>query len=189
MKVILTGEYATLGSIGDIVTVASGYARNYLLPKGIAVQATKGNLKQYESMADAIAKKRSAVKADAEALAVKIGALDIGFIRKSGDEGKLFGSVTTMDIAAALKGEGYDIDKRYILLDDHLKALGTVTVPVKLHSEVVAKLTVRVESEEQIESAAAAAEAAAVEPAEETEAESGTESETVSEVAEEAAAE
>ena len=144
MKIILKKEYPSLGVIGEVVKVADGYARNYLLPKGLAILATKGNLKQYEAMHDVLLVKRAKVKGVAEELSEKLGALELSFTRKSGEGGKLFGSVTSIDIAAALAEEGFEIDKKYIRLDEHIKSIGTVFVPVKIHSEVPASVKVHV---------------------------------------------
>ena len=199
MKIILKEEYPSLGVIGEVLKVADGYARNYLFPKGIAIPATKGNLRQYEAMQEVILKKRAKVKGVAEEFAEKLGALELSFTRKSGDGGKLFGSVTSADISKALAEEGFEIDKKYIRLDEHIKSIGTVSVPVKIHSEVPATVKVMVMGEgfeEEVVEAApeegeAVSEEAASEEAPETEA-VGEEGEALAEgevVSEEAAGE
>ncbi len=169
MKIILKEEYPSLGVIGEVVKVADGYARNYLLPRGIAILATKGNLKQYEAMQDVILKKRAKVKGVAEELSEKLGALELSFTRKSAEGGKLFGSVTSADIAAALSEEGFEIDKKSIRLDEHIKSVGLVSVPVKIHSEVPASVKVTVIGEGYVEEVVKVAPEEAVSEGEATE--------------------
>ncbi len=169
MKIILKEEYPSLGVIGEVVKVADGYARNYLLPKGIAILATKGNLKQYEAMQEVLLVKRAKVKGVAEELSEKLGALALSFTRKSAESGKLFGSVTSADIAATLAKEGFVIDKKYIRLDEHIKTVGTVSVPVKIHSEVPASVEVTVIGDGYVPEVAEVAPEEAVAEAEATE--------------------
>lgn len=147
MKIILKEDFSTLGHIGEIVKVADGYARNFLIPKGIAVHATSGNLKQFEAMKEAILKKKAKVKESAEELCEKISAGKLTFKRKAGEDDKLFGSVTNMDIASALKEKGFEVDKRTVHIEEHLKHLGDFKVSVKLHPEVIAEIDVTVERE------------------------------------------
>lgn len=149
MKIILKEDYATLGHIGEIVKVADGYARNFLIPKGVAVRATDGNLKQFESMKEAILKKKAKVRESAEELCEKISAEKLTFLKKAGEDDKLFGSVTNKDIAAALKEKGIDIDKRTVHIKEHIKHLGDFKASVKLHPEVTVEIDVTVEREEE----------------------------------------
>ncbi len=148
MKIILKSAVASLGTVGDTVTVAGGYARNFLIPKGFAVQATKGNLKQFEAEKESLLKKAEEVKGGADTLKGTLEGLTLEFTRKAGEEDKLFGSVTSMDIAAALKEKGHEIDKRNILLDEPLKSLGETGVEVKLHPEIIATVKAVISKEE-----------------------------------------
>jgi len=142
MKVILVEDVKSLGKSGDQVNVAEGYARNFLIPKKLALGATPANQRVYENEAKARLKKRDKEKTDAAALAEKLAGLSLTISRNAGEDDKLFGSVTNGDIAEALAKEGFKIDKRDIELADHLKALGIFEVPVKLHAEVTAKVKV-----------------------------------------------
>jgi len=145
--VLLREDIDTLGGRGEIVKVKSGYARNYLLPQGLASLATKGNLKQIELERAALLKRVAAEKATAELQAEQMGDISLTFERKSGEQGHLFGSVTSMDIAEALKAKGYEIDRRKIVLKDAIKETGDYTVPVKLHREVTLEVPVTVRTE------------------------------------------
>jgi large subunit ribosomal protein L9 len=138
MKVILVEDVKSLGKSGDQVNVAEGYARNYLIPKKMALGASPANQRVYENEAKARAKKHEKEKAGAAELATKLGSLSLTIARMAGEDDKLFGSVTNGDIAEALAKEGFKVDKRDIELADHLKALGIFEVPVKLHPEVTA---------------------------------------------------
>jgi large subunit ribosomal protein L9 len=144
MKVILQENIDTLGHIGDIVKVAPGYARNYLLPKGLAVVATEKNAKALEHVKRQMAYKKDKALESARLLASKLADVVIELTHQAGEEGKLFGSVTNMEIAAALKEKGFDIDRKTILLADPIKNLGEYTVPVKINPEVSASLKVTV---------------------------------------------
>lgn len=144
MKVILKENIETLGHIGDVVKVAPGYARNYLLPKGLAVEATEKNAKELEHHKRQLAYKKNKAMESARLLAGKLEALSISLAHKAGEEGKLFGSVTNMEIAAALKAQGFDIDRKTITLHDPIKQLGEYSIPVKVHPEVSATLKVTV---------------------------------------------
>jgi large subunit ribosomal protein L9 len=146
--VLLREDIDTLGGRGEIVKVKAGYARNYLLPKGLASLATKGNLKQIEQERAALLKKAAQEKATAEAQAAQMGDISLTFARKVGETGQLFGSVTSMDIVEALKEKGYEIDRRRVGLKDVIKETGDFTVPVKLHREVTIEIPVRVTDEE-----------------------------------------
>lgn len=147
MKVILKEDMENLGNFGDAVKVANGYARNYLIPRGMAVEASEGSLKQFESQKEARTKKVSKQKGDAEKLAGEISLLQLDFQRKAGEDDKLFGSVTSMDIESALGGKGYRIDRKNILLPEPIKTLGVFTVSVRLHPEVKAEFKVSVGKE------------------------------------------
>jgi len=134
----------TLGHIGDIVKVAPGYARNYLLPKKLAVAATEGNAKALEHAKRQLAYKRNKALEASKNLAEKLEALTINLVHQAGGEGKLFGSVTNMEIAAYLKEKGFDIDRKKIVLTDPIKNLGDYSISVKIHPEVSANLKVTV---------------------------------------------
>lgn len=170
--VLLREDVDNLGGRGEIVKVKAGYARNFLLPQGLATVATKGNIKQIEGERAALLKKAAAEKSTAEAQAEQMKDLAFSFERKAGESGALFGSVTSMDIAEALKSKGYDIDRKKIVLKDAIKELGQFTVGIKLHREVVLKVPVTVSAEGGVLHSEAKNEAAAKEPAaEETAAE------------------
>jgi large subunit ribosomal protein L9 len=163
MEVILKEDIPSLGSRGDVVKVADGYGRNYLLPRKLALQATDGNKAVIEQMKASAARRSATEKAGAEQLVTKLEPLSLAFTRKAGEHGHLFGSVTSSDIAAELAAQGIEIDRRKILLHEPLKSLGEFKVPIKLHREVTAQLTVKVESDatEEAPAAPAAEEAAA----------------------------
>lgn len=144
MQIILKEDVEKLGNIGDIVEVKRGYARNYLLPKDIAVEATAKNLNQLEHHKRVIAAKIKRIQKESETLADKIGQISVTLHHKAGEEEKLFGSVTSMEIADALKEQGIDIDKRKIALDEPIKRLGEYEVAVKLSGGVSAKIKVSV---------------------------------------------
>lgn len=145
--ILLREDIETLGGRGEIVKVKAGYARNYLLPQGLATLATKGNIRQIELERAALLKKAAAEKATAELQAGQMGDISLHFERKSGEQGHLFGSVTSMDIAEALKAKGYEIDRRKIILKDSIKETGNYTVGVKLHREVTLQVPVTVRGE------------------------------------------
>lgn len=144
MKVILNENIETLGHIGDIVKVAPGYARNYLLPKKLAVLATESNAKALEHTKRQMAYKKNKALEAAKILGGKLEAQAITLTHKAGEEGKLFGSVTNMEIAAFLKANGFEIDRKIIVLADAIKNVGEYTATVKLHPEVTATLKVTV---------------------------------------------
>jgi len=146
-KVLLREDVDDLGARGEIVRVRAGYARNYLLPRNLAVQATAGNVKGIEQERSALLKKEAKERATAEAQSQQMSSLDLEFKRKSGEQGALYGSVTSMDLAEALKERGYEIDRHRIHLREPLKRLGDYSVPVRLHREVTIELKVRVVSE------------------------------------------
>jgi len=149
-KVLLREDVDDLGARGEIVRVRAGYARNYLLPRNLAVEATAGNVKGIESERAALLKKEAKERASAESQSQKIGALDLEFRRKAGEQGALYGSVTSMDVAEALRERGYEIDRHRIHLREPLKRVGEYTVPVRLHREVTIDLKVRVAPEGEV---------------------------------------
>jgi large subunit ribosomal protein L9 len=142
MKVILLEEVRNLGKSGEQVTVKEGYARNYLIPRKLALQATAENLRTYINGQKARIKKAAREAAEAKALGEKISALSLTISRLAGEEDKLFGSVTNADVAESLEKEGIKIDKRKISLAEPLRALGIFEVPVHLHSEVTVNVKV-----------------------------------------------
>jgi large subunit ribosomal protein L9 len=145
--VLLREEIDNLGGRGEIVKVKAGYARNFLLPRGMASLATKGNVRQIELEREALLKKAAIEKATAEAQHEQMEGLSLSFERKAGEQGTLFGSVTSMDIAEALQAKGYEIDRRRIVLRDAIKETGEFTVKVKLHREVTLNVPVTVTAE------------------------------------------
>ena len=163
MEVILKEDVANLGHRGDVVKVADGYGRNFLLPRKLALQATLANKAVIEQMKAAAARRSAEEKVQAQELVAKLEPVNLSFTRKSGENGQLFGSVTTADIAGELATKGFDIDRRKIVLGDAIKALGTHDVSIKLHREVTAHIKVKVIGEAATEEtpAAAPAEAAA----------------------------
>lgn len=136
-----------LGARGEIVKVKAGYARNYLLPRKLAVQATPGNVKQIEAERGALLKKEAKERAGAEAQSAQMGGLRLNFERKVGEHGMLYGSVTSMHIADALKEKGYEIDRRRVHLPEPIKETGEFTVSVRLHREVTVDIPVTVTGE------------------------------------------
>ena len=146
-NVLLREDVDDLGARGEIVRVKAGYARNYLLPRKLAVEASASNVKQIEQERARLLKKEATEKAGAEAQAEQMKALRLSFTRKVGDHGILYGSVTSMDITEALKERGYDIDRRRISLREAIKETGEFTVPVRLHREVTVEVPVSVTAE------------------------------------------
>lgn len=142
MKVILKADIERLGKVGEVVTVAPGYARNFLMPRGMASEATPNNLAGIEVEKKRYAKVQSKARQEAEALAARLGELSLTIRQAAGEGDRLFGTVTTMDIAAALEKEGITLDKRQISIEEPIKTLGIYTVPVKLAPEVSAALKV-----------------------------------------------
>lgn len=161
-NVLLREDIDDLGARGEIVKVKAGYARNYLLPRRLAVEATKGNVRQIEQERAALLKKEAGEKATAAAQGEQLGRVKLVFERKAGEQGVLYGSVTTMDIADELKAKGYEIDRRRITLKDPIKSTGEFSVTIKLHREVNVELPVTVtDGSAPAEAAAAAPEAPA----------------------------
>ncbi len=145
MKVILQEDVNKLGGIGDVVDVADGYGRNFLLPRGLAVRADEKNVRQLEHTRRVIARKKAARMAEAQALCDKLDGTAVSLKRTAGeDSDKLFGSVTNRDVAEALAAEGFEVDKRAIELVEPIKSIGIFQVPVRLHSEISATVKVYV---------------------------------------------
>ncbi len=142
MKIILRKDTDDLGLEGDIVDVAKGYARNYLLPKGIALEASTQNLKFMETQKKKIEIRRIKAKEDAEKVKEKMADVVVTISQKAGEEDKLYGSVTSMDIAGNLEKQGVAIDRRKIVLEKPIKTLGEFDVPIKLHPEVMSSIKV-----------------------------------------------
>ena len=136
MEIILRQAVENLGKPGDVVKVKSGYARNYLLPHGLAYEATPGNLKRIQQERERLESAENERRAAAQGLAEKIEQVSLTFSARVGEEGKLFGSVTATDIAQQLEGQGFHIEKRQIDLHEPIKALGVYRVPVRLHADV-----------------------------------------------------
>ena len=147
MEVILKEDVNKLGSRGDVVKVAEGYGRNYLLPRKLAIQATAGNKAVIVQMKAASVRRSAKEKTQAEELAKQVDGISVSFERRSGEHDHLFGSVTSGDIADAVAKKGINLDRRQIQLHEPLKTLGEFTVPVKLHKEVTAHLKVVIEKE------------------------------------------
>ena len=160
MEVILKEDVANLGHRGDVVKVADGYGRNFLLPRKLALQATLANKAVIEQMKAAASRRSAEEKVQAQALVAKLEPLTLSFTRKSGENGQLFGSVTTADIASELAAKGFEIDRRKIQLSEPIKSLGNFTVSIKLHREVAAHVAVHVAADAAQETAEPAAAAA-----------------------------
>jgi len=160
MEVILKEDVANLGHRGDGVKVAEGYGRNFLLPRKLALQATATNKAVIEQMKASAARRSASEKAGAEILAAQLEPLTLSFTRKSGENGHLFGSVTSADIAHELETKGFEVDRRKILLPEPIKAIGETSVAIKLHREVTAHVKVTVAGENVTESETAEAVAA-----------------------------
>jgi large subunit ribosomal protein L9 len=147
IEVILREDIKTLGRAGEMVRVKPGYARNYLLPQGLAYEATEGNRKRIAAETRVRAARNDAERAEAERVAGTLSGLSLTLSGKAGEEGKLFGSITSQDIADALARQGYTVDRRRIELEHPIKSTGTHTVSVRLHPEVHAELQVSVNAE------------------------------------------
>ena len=147
MEVILREHVDNLGRRGEIVDVAAGYARNFLLPRKLALVVTEGNKKQIEREREKFDAKESEEKRIAEALAERVAGAEIVITRRVGETEALYGSVTSSDIADALEAKGFTLDRRKIQLPEPLKKIGEVEVPIKLHREVIATVKVRVVAE------------------------------------------
>jgi len=147
MEVILKEDVAKLGSRGDVVKVAEGYGRNFLLPKKLAIEASKSNKAVIDQMKAAAVRRSAKEKAGAEELSKQFDGLSVSFQRRSGEHDQLFGSVTSGDIAEALDKKGFNVDRRKIQLHEPQKTLGEFPIPVKLHKDVTAHLKVVIEKE------------------------------------------
>jgi large subunit ribosomal protein L9 len=147
MEVILKEDVPKLGSRGDVVKVAEGYGRNFLLPKKLAIEANNANKAVIEQMKAAAVRRSANEKAQAEELSKQFDGLSVSFQRRSGEHDQLFGSVTSGDIAEALEKKGFNIDRRKVQLHEPLKTLGEFTVPLKLHKDVTTHLKVVIEKE------------------------------------------
>jgi large subunit ribosomal protein L9 len=147
MEVILKEDIDKLGHRGDVVKVADGYGRNYLLPRKLAIEATKSNKNIIEQMKASAVRRSAAEKGEAEILAKQFDAVELEFSRKVGEKDHLFGSVTSADIAEALSAKGFSVDRRKIQLDEPIKSLGDFDIPIKLHRDVTARFKVSVKAE------------------------------------------
>jgi len=144
VKIVLRQDVDNLGDRGQVVNVAPGYARNFLFPKGFALAATPGNLRQIDLQKKVWAVREAHETEDARKLAAHIAGLTVTIAKKVGENEALYGSVTSQEIADALKAQGVDVDRRKIQLHDPIKALGTHAVPIKIHRQVVAQISVQV---------------------------------------------
>ncbi|HIU17318.1 MAG TPA: 50S ribosomal protein L9 [Candidatus Avidesulfovibrio excrementigallinarum] len=170
MKIILRADVENLGRLGDVVTVRPGYGRNYLLPQGLAMAATPGNIKVFELERRKLQARMDALRAEADALFAKLDGITLVIPMRVGDNDKLYGSVTSHIIGDALLEKGMEVDRRRILFDHAIRTLGEHPVRIRLHADVVATMTVKVVSEdkyhpeaEEAAEAETAAEADAVE--------------------------
>ena len=148
MQIILQEDVEKLGTRGQVVEVAEGYARNFLLPRKLGLEATPGNMKRLEKMRAVFAKKEATEKDSAQKLAELLASVSLTLVRKAGENDQLFGSVTSGDISEALAAQGYTIEKRKITLADPIKLVGEYEIPVKLHREVNANVKLAVKKEE-----------------------------------------
>jgi len=148
MKVILKEDIPKLGTMGETVQVAPGYGRNYLIPQGKAVLATSKNFKELEHQRQLIMRKADLIRKDAESFAEKFRGLTLTLARKVVEEDKIYGSVSVSDISQALEEAGVEIERKLIKLDEPIKSLGEFQVPVKVHADVTAEITVQVVKEE-----------------------------------------
>jgi large subunit ribosomal protein L9 len=147
MQIILQEDVEKLGNRGDVVTVKPGYARNFLLPHKLAIEATAGNMKALERIRGALAKKTATELDAAKKQAELLTGVSLKFTRKTGENDQMFGSVTTADIADGLKAQGFEVDKRQIQLKDPVKALGEYPVTVKVFRDITAEIKIHVDKE------------------------------------------
>ena len=147
MQIVLLEDVPTLGKAGDTVKVSDGYARNYLIPRKKAILATDKNIKNLEHQKRQIQQQMGNMKKDAERMVEQIEKLPCTFVKTVGESGKLFGSVTSMEIESYLKENGIDVDRKKILMEEPIKNLGMFTIPIKIHPEVTANLKVWVVQE------------------------------------------
>ena len=148
MRIILQEDVEKLGTRGQVVEVAEGYARNFLFPRKLGLEATAGNMKRLEKMRAVFAKKEATEKEAAQKLAELLAGVSIELSRRAGENDQLFGSVTSADVSDALAAQGYNVEKRKIALADPIKVVGEYEIPVKLHREVTATLKLAVKKEE-----------------------------------------
>ena len=148
MQIILQEDVEKLGTRGEVVEVAAGYARNYLLPHKLALEASPANIKRLEKIRVTLAKRTATEKEAAQQQAALLNQVTVKFARKAGETDQLFGSVTSGDVAEALEAKGYNIDKRKIVLAEPIKAVGEYDIPVKLYREVTASVKIAVRKEE-----------------------------------------
>lgn len=156
MQIILREEVVHLGDVGDLVTVKAGYARNYLLPRGLAVIANERQVKRLEHEKRVIAKRIERMRHGAEERKKKLDKIVLVVRKAAGESGKLFGSVTAMEIDALLREQGYEVNRRKLVMPDQIKTLGEHHVGIKLHQDVVAQITIIVQSENPVAEAPAA---------------------------------
>jgi large subunit ribosomal protein L9 len=147
MNIIMRKHVENLGNFGDVVKVAEGYARNYLIPRGLAVVASPANIGQLNAEKEAFVRKEKLRKDKAEKYKAELDALKLSFAKKAGEDERLFGSVTSHDIEEAIKQKGFKVDKKEIILKEPIKTIGLHTVSVKLHPEVIANITIDVTKE------------------------------------------
>lgn len=147
MKVILKEDVKNLGVAGSIVNVADGFARNYLIPRNLAMEANTKNLKVLEQERKKIEEAARKAKESATEIANRLSSITVQIQAKAGEEGKLFGSITNADISEALKKEGFDVDKRRIVLEEPIKRIGLYTVNVKVHQDIIVPVNINVVSE------------------------------------------
>jgi large subunit ribosomal protein L9 len=147
MQIILQEDVEKLGTRGQVVDVAEGYARNFLLPRKLALEASAGNMKRLEKMRATFAKKEATEKGDAQKLAELLAGVSLELTRKAGENDQLFGSVTSADISEALAAKGFNVEKRKITLLDPIKVVGDFEIPVKLHREIAANVKLSVKKE------------------------------------------
>ena len=147
MQIILQEDVEKLGTRGQVVNVAEGYARNFLLPRKLALEASAGNMKRLEKMRATFAKKEATEKGDAQKLAELLAGVSLELTRKAGENDQLFGSVTSADISEALAAKGFNVEKRKIALADQIKVVGEFEIPVKLHREISANVKLSVKKE------------------------------------------
>jgi len=148
MEVILKEDIANLGKIGEVVRVRDGFARNYLLPRGLVLVANKKNLKAFEHQKKVVADRKQKVMRDAQAVGEQLTGVSLTIAMRSGEEGRLFGSVTNMQIEKALKAKGLNVDRRKIHLDEPIKNLGDYEIPIRLAADITVPLKLYVVPEE-----------------------------------------
>jgi len=147
MKIVLNEDVAHLGERGAVCEVKPGFARNFLIPKGLAYQATLSNMARFKQESKRWEQRQSQEKGEAQAFAAKLAGLELTFVRRAGEADALYGSVTSSDVAEALAGKGFEVDRRKIELGQHIKRLGTFTAEIHLHREVRVPISLNVERE------------------------------------------